>query len=378
MIYEDGVICTPSFTPLTLATPPTLDGYVILYQALPNTAQLARWGSSGCCILPKRGSMRTLTPTPYSAPWHWKGLGTPGAKVYSRRGHEISSARSRWRAQILGRQSDSRLAPGWLPHCLRDVAPELSVHPKLTYLRRPAVARVRVRDRRFWSAMLAACFRVEKLSAVRRRGGGGAERRARLQVGSSSGDRHQPPPAVACRHNGTLSPLTPGRLLQSIITEAEKWPRVCVRVCVWAQLTGDPSGPTGQSPPLVNFSQCSPVEAVQRTGDVCLFASRLLKTNVSLSVGGDFWGRFSLCEAVGGHRMTQTGEICCSTALQPKCHTLVWFLSHNFTHSSFLRAVDLSLWSLLCVVLFIYLSINRSVMSMILTINRGNNEQIDQ
>lgn len=42
MIYVDEVICTPGFTPLTVTTPPTLDGYVILYQALPNTAQLAR------------------------------------------------------------------------------------------------------------------------------------------------------------------------------------------------------------------------------------------------------------------------------------------------------------------------------------------------
>ncbi len=108
MIYEDGVICTPGFTPLTVTTPPTLDGYVIQYQALPNTAHLARWGSrtGEYC---QTGAPCMLSRLPHTRVIDIERSGKPlGAKIHPGRGHEITSARSRWRVQILSSQSVSQ------------------------------------------------------------------------------------------------------------------------------------------------------------------------------------------------------------------------------------------------------------------------------
>lgn len=182
MIYEDEVVCTPGFTPLSAISPPTLHDYVILYQPLPNTIQFGRWGSLSSGLLSNRGSMRTLVPTSFSGSWHWKGLGTPGAKKSSQaRAREEVCALPAASADSQQPVRHSRGSPGWLPYCLRDVAPQHSFYPK-NHL--PQVidwslcSSPCVRDERFCSAMLTTCFLVEKLRAVQHRGGSREEQRA--------------------------------------------------------------------------------------------------------------------------------------------------------------------------------------------------------
>ena len=186
--------CTPGFTPLTVTTPPTLHGYVILYKALPNTAQLARWGSWGLLNIIKQG----LHACPHAYLIFWsltlKKVREPlGLKTHPRRGHDSSGARSRWRVQILSSPSDGRGSLRDDSHTASAMSQPGTVFIlRNIYLRRSAVeARVWVRDERWCGAMLATCLLVEKLSAVQHRGGSSSsssssrvEQRAQLQVGS--------------------------------------------------------------------------------------------------------------------------------------------------------------------------------------------------
>lgn len=129
------VIRTPGFTPLTVTTPPTLDGYAIQYQALPNTTQLAKWGFSGWWILSDKGYMHALGLTSHSGPWHCKGLGIPGAKTSQGAG-TVSVVRAPGAECRFTAACRAVVAPEWLPHsCLGDVASDGSFLVMITYLR---------------------------------------------------------------------------------------------------------------------------------------------------------------------------------------------------------------------------------------------------
>ena len=142
MIYQDEKICTPGFTPLTVTTPPTLDGYVILYQALPNTTQPARWGSSGLQNIIKQSwfhayilslslacfTFRSLTLKKVWEPLGIKKKNLQGAGTTA----VVRAPAGECRSTAVRQPASLPAAPrnDCLHHCLSDVAPtEYSFNP---------------------------------------------------------------------------------------------------------------------------------------------------------------------------------------------------------------------------------------------------------
>lgn len=108
--------------------------------------------------------------TSHSGLWLCKGLRIPGAKIHPKRGHNTASARSRRQVQILNSRSGRRGAPWWFSHSLSDGAPRRSFYIETIYLSRSVAVLVCVREKRLYTAMVTACFPVEKLRAVQHRG----------------------------------------------------------------------------------------------------------------------------------------------------------------------------------------------------------------
>lgn len=102
------MICTPGFTPLTVTTPPTLDGYVILNQALPNTTQTCQMGLLGLVNIITQGLYAYSHAFPHIGVFDIVKVWEPLGLKYPRRGHEISCARSP--VASADSQSDSRAA----------------------------------------------------------------------------------------------------------------------------------------------------------------------------------------------------------------------------------------------------------------------------